>query len=37
MGIAATSHLLYAIENRKSKGLPFEEIAFSRKAELRNT
>ena len=26
--------LIYAIENRKNKGLPFEEIPFSRKAEL---
>lgn len=26
--------LLYAIESRKSKGMPFEEIEFSRKAEL---
>ena len=26
--------LYYAIENRKRKGLPFEEIAFSRKADL---
>lgn len=26
--------LFYAIENRKNKGFPFEEIPFSRKAEL---